>query len=106
MSKVPRKSLTAWTIVASASAWRWYVRPGPVGQPFSSTWIGTDCGMPGVAADQRVAGPGERAVGGVGREAEIDLVGHLDADHPAVHAEPVDHSAHVLHPRPDVSFLG
>ena len=58
------------------------------------------------AADERVAGPGERAVGGVAREAEIDLVGHLDADHPAVRAEPVHHSAHVLHPRPDVSFLG
>ena len=51
---MPRKSCTALTISRSTSACIARERPGNVGQPFSSTFIGTDAGMPGVRAKQRM----------------------------------------------------
>jgi hypothetical protein len=50
---VPRKSCTAVTIASSTTACISRERPGNVGHPFSSTFIGLLTGMPGIRAKQR-----------------------------------------------------
>ena len=57
------------------------------------------------ARDERVARARVGAVGGVRRDGEVDLVGHLQPDHTAVGAEGVDDLAHEREPGAGVADL-